>query len=422
MTSPPGLEPDRIQALRAAVETEPDQSAAEAGAPQHAARSVKSQAKGVLRRVLNRFVGWYVRDVAAAVLTEGAADLQRLRLDVERYTEQNQDLATLPVNFELLKGEVAGLHSTTANLDLLKAEVRQLKVTLDEIGAAIAPGVGLGGVAERFGELRHQLNALARQVRSMPSAAGTANDTPSGDRLAAQPVATSSFDYVGLERRFRGESEQILAIAKDRYLDLVRDHQPVLDVGCGRGELVGALIESGVEAVGVDLDAGMVEEARARGVAAHLGDAVSYLREQPEGAFGAIVSIQVVEHLPFEVLNDLVEVAASRLKPGGLLVIETPNPLTLYVLGNTFLLDPTHVRPIHPSLLVFLCERAGFAEIEVRYESPLTSHRLEPIDGGPDAPAWIAELNESLQRLNDVLFGPQDYAVIAKAPSPPGSL
>jgi hypothetical protein len=49
------------------------------------------------------------------------------------------------------------------------------------------------------------------------------------------------------------------------------------------------------------------------------------------------------------------------LQPGGLLIMETPNPENLVVGANTFYLDPSHERPIPPPLLAFAAEHAGFA-------------------------------------------------------------
>ncbi len=104
------------------------------------------------------------------------------------------------------------------------------------------------------------------------------------------------------------------------------------------------------------------------------------------------------------------ELAFTRLRPGGRLVLETPNPASLIVLGNSYLLDPTHVRPLHPSLLSFLVERAGFSDVRLEFYEPATGYHLDLLD--TDEP-WAEKVNDAFRRLNEVLFGPQDYAVIA---------
>ena len=97
--------------------------------------------------------------------------------------------------------------------------------------------------------------------------------------------------------------------------------------------------EHGIHAEGVDPDTGMVAEAQGHGRAVHLGDGLQYLRDLPANELGAVISVHVVEHLPLEVLVELLELSAARLKPGGVFVAETPNPMSLIVLG-TFLRGP----------------------------------------------------------------------------------
>jgi len=116
------------------------------------------------------------------------------------------------------------------------------------------------------------------------------------------------------------------------------------------------------------------------------------------------------------VFADLVrflDLAAAKLRPGGVLVCETPNPTALIVLGHSYILDPTHKWPLHPSLVTFLCERAGFADVEVRFHSPADFFAVPLLDETEDAPAQVATINEALHRLNSVLFGPQEYAIVA---------
>jgi 2-polyprenyl-3-methyl-5-hydroxy-6-metoxy-1,4-benzoquinol methylase len=314
------------------------------------------------------------------------------------------------------------LRAVEINLELTKGELEAFRGALDDLGRAIAPGAGLEGVPTRFAELRERVNAMDRRIRQLSSTA--APPPPSAPAVAGEPAppapapsSAGGFDYVGFEHRFRGDSAAILESLTDRYLDLLRKHQPVLDVGCGRGELLAALREHGVAGEGVEPDEGMAEEARARGLTVHATDAVTFLRSQPEGRFGAITTIHVVEHLQLPDLVEFLELSASRLRPGGVLVAETPNPSSLIVLGNSYILDPTHVWPLHPSLLTFLCERAGFRDVRLEFHEPARAYHLAPIDAGPDAPPWIEDLNQRLAHLNDVLFGPQEFAAIATTPA-----
>lgn len=355
----------------------------------------------IARWAVVRGVSWYVDARIAALAQQhlhaaGASELSRLDEHVRRI-DANE------VNIELIKSD---LQAINRNLERLSAGV-------DAMAKAIAPAAGLPGVPDRFAELRERVNAIERRTRS------AAPSPPPGAATAERPVdlRSSPLDYVALERRFRGDPVVVQGLIAERYLETLRGRGPVLDIGCGKGELLQLLRSNDIEAVGVDVDPGMHSQARAAGLAVHLGDMNAFLEAQPPASFGAIIAVQVVEHLELEQLVRCLELSASRLRPGGVFIAETPNPASLIVLGNSYLLDPTHVRPLHPSLLVFLCECAGFASVEQRFFS-LPDNGLRPIDD-PAAPEWSGAINEAFQRLNDVIFGPQDYAVIAEAPAPP---
>jgi SAM-dependent methyltransferase len=331
------------------------------------------------------------------------------------------------INLELLKGEVRELAPTRVNQELLKGEVRELLSRLEELGQAFAPGAGIDGAAARFAELREQVNAIERRMRllgSMPVAVDntrsvtgqpTAENRFGDDKMGA---SSELFNYVGFERRFRGDPEDILHIQEERYGQLLEANGPVVDLGCGRGELLELLTARGVEAVGVELDAGLVAEARARGVRVEHVDALDFLRRAEPRSFGAIFSAHLAEHLQLDYLLELLDLSVSRLRPGGVFVAETPNPASLIVLGNSYILDPTHVRPLHPSLMSFLCESAGFRDVRLELYAPATGYHL-PLVAGPDVPPWALTVNEALIKLNNVLFGPQEYAVFARTPPPP---
>jgi SAM-dependent methyltransferase len=322
------------------------------------------------------------------------------------------------VNLELLKGEVSGLRATEANLDLLKGEVRELQATLEDLGRALAPGAGLQAAGARVAELRERVNGLERRVRQSEGGSVAPPSTPSSPSVPAPSTSQTStfFDYVGFERRFRGDPDEVLSTLRERYGAQLASHAPVLDVGCGRGELLAALSADGIEVLGCEPDPGMAADARARGLDVHAADALTFLEGRPERSLGSIISTHVVEHLELDYLIRFLELSASRLVPGGLFIAETPNPASLIVLGNSYILDPTHVRPLHPSLLAFLCEGAGFREVTFGFYSPAEGYHLPMVDD-PAAPELSRQVNEALTKLNEVLFGPQEYAVLATTPT-----
>jgi SAM-dependent methyltransferase len=380
-----------------------------------------------------------VKRAARQVLGERGVDKLRgyLRVDealrqsgesLRRTAELEQQVASMQryaLEAELVQAEA---HAASVNLELLKGEVRSVIQTLEDLGMAIAPAAGLPGAGERLSELRERVNGLDRRLRSLQSgavdnqprpASGSATLPPGGAEPGpggVQAAAPSSalFDYVGFERRFRGDPEVVAAALAERYLDLLVANPPVVDIGCGRAELVELLARRGVEAIGVDTDPSMVAEARDRGLDVRQVDGTSFLRDREPGSLGAIIATHLVEHLEFADLVELLDLAATRLRPGGVFIAETPNPTSLVVLGNSYILDPTHLRPLHPSLLTFLCEGAGFRDIRLRFHAPATDYHLPMIDD-PDAPPWTKRVNDAFAKLNSVLFGPQEYALIATA-------
>jgi 2-polyprenyl-3-methyl-5-hydroxy-6-metoxy-1,4-benzoquinol methylase len=165
-------------------------------------------------------------------------------------------------------------------------------------------------------------------------------------------------DYVAFEEIFRGPAERV-SESQRPYLLLVREHAPVLDVGCGRGEFLKLLADEGIESYGIDSDPGMVERCHALGARAELADAAEHLQGLPDGSLGTIFSAQVIEHLSYEQLRRMLELSLAKLRPGGLFIAETVNPHRLSSL-KTFWVDLTHNQPIFPEVALAMCAIAGF--------------------------------------------------------------
>ncbi|MGC8625979.1 MAG: methyltransferase domain-containing protein [Acidimicrobiales bacterium] len=178
---------------------------------------------------------------------------------------------------------------------------------------------------------------------------------------------TSHMDqiYVTFEDAFRGTSERVSYLLTE-YLPYLRDRHNVLELGCGRGELLAMLAQHGIPARGVDSDAGMLERARRQGLSVVQADLLDYLVEQADATVDAIVSVQVIEHIDPTALPRLLSHARRVLQPGGLLLMETVNPHNL-TSAKLFWLDPTHRHPLFPEAMVVLAAAAGFDETVVLF-------------------------------------------------------
>jgi SAM-dependent methyltransferase len=253
--------------------------------------------------------------------------------------------------------------------------------------------------AERL--VRELEERLVRLERRGP--VGTA--APVATTVAAQPAAAALPDYFAFESRMRGSVEGVRERQRP-YVEDFRDAGPVLDIGCGRGELLTLLGTAGIEARGIDADADMVAYARGDGLDVEQADLVEYLERTSDASLGGIFMGQVVEHLPASVLARALELAARKLRGGGVFVAETINPLSPIALRNYFA-DLTHAQPLVPETLELLARQAGFAETEIRFLNEPADRLTEP-----DDPVIAA----NVRRLNELLFAPLDYALVARTP------
>lgn len=217
----------------------------------------------------------------------------------------------------------------------------------------------------------------------------------------AVPAAPASpaFDYTRFAYRFRGTEEDVRR-NQEIYKSYFADRQDVLDIGCGRGEFLEFMRDLGVRARGIDLGEESVAQCRGKGLDAEVADLFPYLEAQQEGEFDAIFSSQVVEHLDAARLTEMIRLCATRLRRGGILAIETPNPECLAIFATYFYLDPTHTRPVPHPLLEFYMNEHGLAGIEVLKLSPA-------VESWPE----IAELPE---HFRERFFGGLDYAIIGR--------
>jgi SAM-dependent methyltransferase len=191
--------------------------------------------------------------------------------------------------------------------------------------------------------------------------------------LGYRGVSGPSPLYLGFEDIFRG-SEALIRDRQRFYLDVVADRGPVVDLGCGRGEMLELLAQAGIECRGVDLDDAMVDHARANGATVDHGDALEFLVKQEDASLGAIFSAQFIEHLPAGLLPELLELARTKLLPDGVFVAETVNPHSPRAL-KVFWIDPTHQHPLFPETMLALCRLTGFEEGQIMF--PLGGGDLE---------------------------------------------
>jgi 2-polyprenyl-3-methyl-5-hydroxy-6-metoxy-1,4-benzoquinol methylase len=236
--------------------------------------------------------------------------------------------------------------------------------------------------------------------------------TPAAIAPSLSPSTEPPLDYLAFEARFRG-SEKAIRARQQVYVDLLAGRRQVVDLGCGRGELVTLLAEAAIPAYGVDTNADFVDLLAEKGLKVVRQDLMRHLEELSPGDVDGIVLSHVVEHLPPHVVSHLIETAWQKLPEGGLLIMETPNPESLVAGSINFHRDPTHLRPVHPDTLSFICESTGFSSVEIRRQSPVPDSDRLPLAGSEAGPL-AAHLDRVVGRLNELIYGFQDYAVVAR--------
>lgn len=279
----------------------------------------------------------------------------------------------------------------------------------------------LGGaeIRQRLALTEQRLMALKRAIESTPSPAAVAGVVDAAGE-APGPFAGSvdSVTYVGFENQFRGAREEIGRRVAD-YVPILAEGTDIVDIGCGRGELLALLAERGVRARGVDTNAAMVEACRTQGLHAEESDALAFLERQADGSIGGLIAIQVVEHFAPAYLVRFLQTAFHKLRPGAPLILETINPSCWMAFFETYLRDPTHKQAIHPETLAYLVEASGFTRTDVQFRAPVPAgDRLVTIPpdsalGAPLAPL-VDALNDHADKLNRRLFSHMDYVVIGR--------
>ena len=260
----------------------------------------------------------------------------------------------------------------------------------------------------------HRVDRIEQRMRREETlAARLASDRSNArDRSVGTELG---LDYRAFEDRFRGSEEEIGRRQEQYVAEFQGQRSPIVDTGCGRGEFLQRLRDAGLPAYGVDQSPGMVARCQERGLEVLQGDAVQHLESVGPNSLGGIFAAQVLEHMgPDEVIS-FIDLAERALVPGGVLVVETLNPQSLSTYTGPLYVDLGHARPLHPSTLRFLAERAGFQSIDVRFFSPIPDdQRLLPLPA-QNGQAELAEaISENFRRIDAMLFGPLDFALVAK--------
>jgi len=321
--------------------------------------------------------------------------------------ELNDRIGATSRNGDALYNEVSEIRQVLAAKD---REVLELN---DRIGDAIAglttktekieeDGVRIQDLLRELAFVRRRMDMLNYELKKRTGI--SADQTVK--ELADKHSLAENYIYFAFENTFRG-SRELIRERQSQYLGYVREAYArvktgyVLDIGCGRGEFLELLSASGIAGKGVDVNDEFAGFCRGNGLDAEKSDALDFLVSVQDGSLAAVTAFQVVEHLGTDYLIELINASFQKIRPGGVVILETVNPFSLYAMRNYYA-DLTHRNPVPPGTLKFLLETAGFVEAEIIYSSPV-----------PDA-VKLSGSDENTAKLNSFLFGFQDYAVMGR--------
>jgi 2-polyprenyl-3-methyl-5-hydroxy-6-metoxy-1,4-benzoquinol methylase len=395
------------------------------------------------QKITRRLLRWYINPLVEQqnaynmAVTEALTGVYR-RMDELAQASGRIDgtLSDLSRRSDAAQERLAALTEVAGCVESLTAWKETAAPRLDELDLAMEP---LRRHAEDTDSWLHDIEERIEQARqSLQRERETREDREETLRLRLQRLdnwrragsvqasaasgeepgtnAASSIDYYLLGARYRNRVNLASRLGDydDLFADLAHSQQAghvetgsVLDIGAGRGEFVAHLQTLGLAAYGIDIDEDAVTAAQGAGRDVRLAEGQAHLSKLADDSLAAVIMIQVVEHLTVEELLGLWKLCWQKLSAGGLLLAETLNPTCLWSLSNWYLMDPSHKMPLHPEMARFLLEQAGFGDISVRYLHPVAEEdRLKPLPEGGAA-------QHNVERLNHLLYGPQDYAIVA---------
>jgi len=330
------------------------------------------------------------------------------------------------------------LNDAAGKFNYFNNKIEQLKSEIDSKIEQLRPELGnkieqlMPEFENQINQLKHEINnSIKAEVSSIISSVNS--DLENKAWLASilngkievnknKKIETSDsnaldINYFRFEEQFRGSREDIKQ-RQSNFTHYFTACSNVLDIGCGRGEFLELAKELGIGAKGIDIDDTMVDYCLSRGLNVEKNEAISYLEKLENKSLDGIFIDQVVEHLEPNYLINLLQLCFQKLKYGYYIFVETVNPLSLVSFAN-FYIDMTHKKPVHPETLKFLLASVGFRDLDTMYFSPVAEEeRLQKalVDNNMEewAKSYLDVYNHNIEKLNNILYGAQDYAVIGK--------
>jgi len=189
-------------------------------------------------------------------------------------------------------------------------------------------------------------------------------------------------DYKTGQRPPEGMSSEVAARFASAYIEPTLANlraAPIVELGAGEGWTVAALRSMGFSSCrGVDSSPSEVERAHAAGNAVELADGLETLRKCAPGSLGAVVAIDVLEHLTLSEVVEWCEQVARCLRDDGRFVFRVPNGAGLFG-GAIRHGDLTHLLAFTPSSAQQLLAATGLRELSIIPCRPIVHSALSAV-------------------------------------------
>jgi SAM-dependent methyltransferase len=339
-----------------------------------------------------------------------ALDEQQKQVQGQELPQQQQALVALEGRLGRLEGQQQALVALEGRLGRLEEQQQALAALQQQVSTISQPQ------EQALRIMRERVSRAERKLRRILHTLTNGQEGEAQGSVERQPLPCQAlepeFDYCGFEDHFRGDEEEIKERQR-RYLEYFKGAEQVLDVGSGRGEFLELLRQVGIKAKGIDANLDMVLLCQEKGLDVIQGDALAYLESLFDASLDGIFAAQFIEHLPPNAIVSFVQLCHRKLKPNGIILLETPNPQCLTTMAWGFYLDFSHLWPCHPEAMRYLLESMRFRDVRLEFSAPVDAQASIPLV--QDASLFGAEterFNRAAQRLNELIFGYQDYAVI----------
>jgi hypothetical protein len=178
-------------------------------------------------------------------------------------------------------------------------------------------------------------------------------------------------EVTGDAARARALGQKVAAVRDDsKWSSVVADalqgcQGRIAVVECGSGDLVAALAETGLDVYGVEPRSALADDALSRGLEVRIDDGVAHLHSVADGALAGVVLRGLVERMSLGSLALVLEAVATRLMPGGRLVVCSLTK-DMWGRGDTAAeSDLVAGQPLHPDTWKVLLAEDEFADVRV---------------------------------------------------------